>query len=66
MPPFSKPEMIGRVAGPWLTDKPLRLVTKPCVCGGEITADRTDPADAVRRHNQTVQHLRWWAWAGDD
>ncbi len=61
MTAWSRPEMTGRIAGAWLTDKPLRLRTIPCACGGEITADRDDPGEAVRRHNATAQHLRYCA-----
>ena len=58
---FSHAELAGRIAGAVLTDRPLRLVTRPCACGGEITADAADPGEMVRRHNETRAHLVW-AW----
>ena len=57
---FSSAELAGRVAGAVLTDRPLRLVTRPCwACGGEITADAADPGEMVRRHNDGPRHLAW-------
>ena len=70
MSTWSEPEQAGRIAGATLTDRPLRLRTVPCACGGEITADAANPADEVRRHNRTVAHRIWWIqhesdWQGE-
>jgi len=61
MSTWSEAERAGRIAGATLTDRPLRLRTYRCACGGEIVADVADPSPQVARHNETVGHLRW-AW----
>jgi hypothetical protein len=58
---WSGPELAGHVANAMTTDRPLRLRTLPCACGGEITADLHDPTPQVQRHNRTLQHRAWWA-----
>ena len=60
MTAWSAPEQAGHVANAMLADRPLRIVTRPCACGGEITADAADPGEQIRRHNRTLAHLRWW------
>ena len=58
---FSAAETAGHIANRALADRPLRLRTLPCACGGEITADVTDPTPEVQRHNQTLLHRLWWS-----
>jgi len=58
---FSAAETAGHIANRALADRPLRLRTLPCACGGEITADVTDPVSEVQRHNRTLAHRLWWA-----
>ncbi len=42
--------------------------TVRCACGGFLTADPTDMeravAEAIRVHQATPRHQRWWAWWG--
>jgi hypothetical protein len=71
MSAFSAAETAGHIANRTLTDRPLRLRTRPCACGGEITADVVDPGPEVRRHNETYAHRLWWLrqeadWQGDE
>lgn len=35
------------------------LVAKPCVCGGDVTADPLRPAPGVAAHNHTGRHKAW-------
>lgn len=35
--------------------------TRPCVCGGEVTADPYAPARGVQAHNFTSRHRGWRA-----
>ena len=60
MTAWSGPELVGQVANRAMTDRPLRVRTVPCACGGEITADVTDPGPEVKRHNETLRHRVWW------
>ena len=32
---------------------------RPCVCGGVVVADRVDPAEGIREHQQTPVHIAW-------
>ena len=71
MSTWSEPERAGRIAGATLTDRPLRIRTVQCACGGEITADAADPGPEIVRHNRTRQHVLWWIraeadWQGDE
>lgn len=68
MSTWSESERAGRIAGATLTDRPLRLRSVDCACGGEITADVADPGPEVLRHNRTLQHRLWWMrqeWRAD-
>ncbi|MCU0894787.1 MAG: hypothetical protein MUD06_10780 [Rhodospirillales bacterium] len=54
---FSRPELVGHIAGIAIADRPLRLVGRRCgVCGIDIIADAADPGPQVLRHNQTARH----------
>jgi len=33
---------------------------RPCACGGMVWANPERPAEGVRAHNATVEHLAWW------
>lgn len=35
------------------------LVTLPCVCGGDVTADPIVPAKGVQAHNYSSRHRAW-------
>jgi hypothetical protein len=32
---------------------------RPCLCGGVVVADRVDPAEGVREHQQDPRHVAW-------
>ena len=66
MTAFNLAELSGHVPGLPIADTSVRLRSVECVCGTEITADADHPGPAVRRHNLTPAHLRWWARVGDD
>ena len=34
-------------------------VARPCVCGAVIVADKRDPSEAVRLHQDEPPHLAW-------
>ena len=36
-----------------------RLETRPCVCGGAVTADRERPSLGVAAHQFTSRHIAW-------
>jgi hypothetical protein len=38
-----------------------RVETRPCVCGGFVTADPDAPAKGVAQHNSTGRHIAWQA-----
>ena len=50
---------------------PPGVVTRPCACGGYLTAHPGHSFHAVERHNGTIEHRSWWsrvriAWQGED
>ena len=66
---FSPAETFGRIRQPGALEAPLQ--GRPCACGGMVFARPDRPGHAVRSHNETAAHLRWWkrvepVWAGFD
>lgn len=39
--------------------KARRMVRRPCICQGYVTADPLDPTPGVQEHNQTQRHAEW-------
>lgn len=40
----------------------LGPVARPCLCGGVVIADPTDPTEGMIEHQATTRHQAWRAW----
>lgn len=42
-----------------IDDKARRMIRRPCICQGYVTADPLDPTPGVREHQRTQRHGAW-------
>jgi hypothetical protein len=63
MSEWSAAETAGRLPASFLgLDRPAQSIVegRPCSCGVMVWANPERPAEGVRQHNATIDHLAWW------
>jgi hypothetical protein len=73
MSEWTRAELTGRLPAAYLglDRKPSDDVEgRPCACGAMVWANPASPAEGVRGHNATVEHLAWIErvldWQGEE